>query len=164
VALTLSTTFFILINLVVTPFYLLVIFAPRASLTRRVLGSLWPIALPALVHLVFIILILILLRPDVLGLWRSLYIENGMFSSSTVLFITKIYGFPEFAILHGWVHVLVGDMVLARWAYLDALDRATPSWLISLVALLICLVGPLGAIAYLALRPRYALLTHASPN
>lgn len=158
-ALTLSTIFFILINLVVTPFYLLVILAPRAALTRRILGSVWPIALPALVHTLFILLILILLRPDVLGLWRSLYVENGMFSASTVLFITKIYGFPEFAILHGWVHIVVGDLVLARWAYLDALERLTPTWLISLTALLVCFVGPLGAVAYLALRPRTVSVT-----
>ena len=40
-----STAFFVLINWVVSPFYLLMLIAPRAPLTRRVMASLWPVAL-----------------------------------------------------------------------------------------------------------------------
>lgn len=160
-ALNLSTFFFILINLVVTFFYALIWIAPRAKFTRQVMSSVWPIALPALVHVAFITCIIVILRPDVLGLWRALYIENGMLGTTTVLFISKLYGaYPEYAVLHGWVHIVVGDMVMARWAYLDGLERATPNWLLSLAALLICFVGPLGAVGYLAVRPRYALVAH----
>src|SRR5262245_53035924 len=123
-ALTLSTTFFILSNLAVAPFYLLMLVKPRADLTRRVLGSIWPIALPALVHVAFIAFILMFIRPDVIALWRELYIENGLFSAATIEFLSRMYGtFPEYATLHGWVHLVVGDMVMARWAYLDALER-----------------------------------------
>ena len=156
-ALTLSTTFFILSNLSVAPFYLLMMFAPRAGLTRRVLGSLWPVALPALVHVVFIILIVVLTQPDVLGLWRALYIENGLFGSTTVALLSRMYGtFPEFATLHGWVHIVVGDIFMARWVYLDAFERGTPAWLMALVAILIGFVGPMGVIIYLLIRLRSA--------
>ena len=62
--LTLSTAFFILSNVAVSPFYLLIIIAPRALLTRRVLASLWPVALPALVHVAFILVILVVVRPE----------------------------------------------------------------------------------------------------
>lgn len=155
-ALTLSTTFFVLSTLAVTPFYLLMLLAPRAAFTRRALGSLWPVALPTLVYGLFLLLILLLLRPDVLGLWRALYVENGLFGATTVAFLSRVYGtFPEYATLHGWVHLVVGDMVMARWAYLDALERATPAWLIALVAFLISVVGPLGLLLYLAVRLRY---------
>lgn len=154
-ALTLSTTFFILSNLSVAPFYLLMIVAPRADQTRRVMGSLWPIALPALVHVVFLTLIIILTRPDVIGLWRTLYFDNGLFSPATIEFLSRIYGaFPEFAILHGWVHVVVGDMFMARWAYFDALERGMAAWLVALTAILIGFMGPIGVIAYLIVRFR----------
>jgi hypothetical protein len=157
-ALTLSTIFFILSNLSVAPFYLLMLVAPRANLTRRALGSLWPIAVPALVYVIFAILIIILTRPDVLGLWRSLYIENGLLGSANVVFLSRIYGaFPEFATLHGWVHLVVGDMFMARWAYLDALERGVPSWLMALIATLIGFIGPIGLVIYLLLRLRYVI-------
>jgi hypothetical protein len=156
VALTLSTIFFILSNLAVAPFYLLVIVAPRAELTRRLLGSLWPIAVPALVHVVFVTLIILLTRPDVIGLWRALYIENGLFSPTTIEFLSRTYGaFPEFATLHGWVHLVVGDMIMARWTYLDALERGL-AWLIALTAVLIAFIGPIGVIIYLIFRLRYS--------
>jgi ABA4-like protein len=148
--------FFIVSNLSVAPFYLLMMVAPYAGFTRRVLGSLWPIALPALVHVVFIILIVLLTRPNVLDLWRALYVENGLFSSTTVEFLSRMYGaFPEFATLHGWVHIVVGDMFMARWAYLDAVERTIPAWLIAVMAMLIGFVGPMGVIIYLLLRMRY---------
>ena len=154
--LTLSTAFFILINMVVSPFYLLIVIAPRALLTRRVLASLWPVALPALVHVAFILVILGVVRPDVLGLWRSLYLEHGMLGSTTVTMLSQLYGqFPEYATLHGWVHVVVGDIFMARWAYLDALERGVPSWVMALVAALIAFLGPVGVIVHLIIRPRY---------
>ena len=158
--LTLSTAFFILINLAVSPFYLLMVVSPRASLTRRLMASLWPVALPALVHVAFILVILILARPNVLQLWQSLYVEHGVFGATTVALLSQLYGqYPEYATLHGWVHVVGGDMFMARWAYLDALDRAVPSWRMALVAALIAFMGPVGVIVYLLTRPR---ASHAS--
>jgi hypothetical protein len=78
-----------------------------------------------------------------------------MLSGATVTFISELYGaFPEYAILHGWVHIVVGDMFMARWAYLDALERGAPSWQMAMVALLICFVGPIGVVVYLAMRKR----------
>ena len=154
--LTLTTFFFILINVVVTPFYLLMLIAPRAALTRLLLASMWPVALPALVHVAFILVILFVARPNVLQLWQSLYLEHGAFGPTTVLFLSELYGqFPEYAVLHGWVHVVVGDIFMARWAYLDALERGLPSWLVALVAALIAFTGPVGVITHLVVRPRY---------
>jgi len=120
-------------------------------------------ALPALVHVAFIILIVVLTRPNVLGLWRALYIENGLFSSTTVELLSKMYGtFPEFATLHGWVHIVVGDIFMARWAYLDALERDTPAWLVAFVAVLIAFFGPIGVIVYLLIRLRYVRVGRAA--
>lgn len=157
--LTLSTVFFILINIAVSPFYMLIFFAPRRAMTKQVLKSVWPLVLPALVHVVFIVTIMASSRPDIIGIWRELYIEHGMFGSTTVEFLSQLYGtYPEFAILHGWVHIVVGDMFMTRWAYLDALSRHIPSRTISFVALLIALTGPLGIIGYFVLRPFFTRL------
>ena len=154
--LSLSTVFFVIVNLVVSPFYLLIFIAPRAQVTRRVLASLWPVALPALVHVGFILVIIVVARPNVLQLWQSLYLAHGAFGSTTVLFLSQLYGqFPEYATLHGWVHVVVGDIFMARWAYLDSLERGVPGWLMALVAALIAFMGPVGVIVHLIVQRRY---------
>lgn len=153
--LALTTVFFILSTVVVSVFYTLMLVAPRADLTRRVMASLWPIALPALVHVVFALLIVVIARVDVLALWQQLYLDSGFLTTAAVQFIARTYGDnPHFAILHGWVHLLVGDIFMARWAYLDALDRDLPNWRIALTAIAIGLVGPFGVLLYLALRWR----------
>jgi hypothetical protein len=160
--LTVSTAFFVLSNLSVAPFYLLMLVAPRAALTRRAMASLWPVALPALVYVAFVVVILAESRPDVLGLWRSLYVENSLFGTGAVTLLARLYGtHPEFAVLHGWMHLAVGDLFIARWMYLDAVDRTIPAWQIALAALLIGFLGPIGLAVYLlrrlaALRPRFA--------
>ena len=47
---------------------------------------------------------------------------------------------------------------MARWAYLDALERAVPSWRMALVAALIGFMGPVGVTVYLLIRPRWPAL------
>jgi hypothetical protein len=154
----LSLTFFILSNFSVAPFYLMMMAAPRARRTHILMYSLWPVALPALVYVIFLVLILSFTRPDVLGLWGELYIEKGLFNSSTIVFLSDMFGrFPELAILHGWVHVVVGDIFMARWAYLDAVERNTPGMLIAIVAFLIAFIGPVGLVIYLIVRRGYRL-------
>jgi hypothetical protein len=121
----------------------LIIAGPRARLTHRVLASLWPLALPALVHIAFILVILLVARPNILQLWHSLYLEHGLFGSTTVTLLSQLYGqFPEYATLHGWVHVVVGDIFMARWAYLDALERGVPNRGMAFVSALIAFFGP----------------------
>lgn len=161
----LSTVFFILINIVVSPFYLLILVAPRGTGTGKALKSGWPLALPAFVHVAFIVTIIAFSHPDIIGIWRELYIDHGMFSSTTVEFLSQLYGmYPEFAILHGWVHIVVGDMFMTRWAYLDALSRHLPSWMISFVALLIAFTGPLGIICYFVIRPFFTQMNVSEPT
>ena len=153
--LALSTTFFILSTLSVVPFYLLMLVAPNGHRTRRVMGSLWPVIVPVAVYAIFVVLILVIARPDVLGLWQELYIGKGLFSTSTVEFLSDMYGrFAEFAVLHGWAHILVGDMFMARWAYLDAVERAVKPWVVALIVALIGFMGPIGVLVYLAIRGR----------
>lgn len=149
----LSTIFFIAITLSVMPFYTLMILAPGDSKTHQVMASLWPITVPVVVYVVFLLLIVLILRPDVLGLWRELYVARGLFGKSTILFLSEMYGrFPEYAVLHGWAHLLVGDMFMARWVFLDATQRAVKRPLTAVIIALIGFVGPVGVLAYLPVR------------
>lgn len=61
-----------------------------------------------------------------------------------------------YATLHGWVHVVVGDLFMARWAYLDGVEQNAPGWMLALISLMIGFVGPLGVITYVLIRPRFA--------
>jgi hypothetical protein len=51
-----SVGFFVLMNLVAAVLYLLMAFLPNAAITRRMMGSLWSIALPAIIHTAYIVL------------------------------------------------------------------------------------------------------------
>ncbi len=146
----LSTIFFIAITLSVIPFYSLMIFAPGSSRTQRIMASLWPITMPVGIYVLFLLLIVLILRPDVLGLWRELYITRGLFNHSTVQFLSEMYGrFPEYATLHGWAHLVVGDMFMARWVFLDATQRAVKRPITAVIIALIGFVGPVGVLVYL---------------
>ena len=158
----LSALFFVAITISVMPFYTLMIFSPGGSLTQRVVASLWPITVPVVIYVLFLLLIVLLLRPDVLGLWRELYITKGLFGSATVQFLSEMYGrFPEYAALHGWAHLLVGDMFMARWVFLDATERAVKRPITAVIIALIGFVGPVGVLVYLPVR---RLLAVRSPD
>ena len=155
-ALSLSIFFFILINLAITPFYLLIVAFPHWKNTRKYVGSLWSIGLPVIIYLLFILAIIFLLKPDVIGLWKSLYVETGMFSKTAIELLSKLYGnYPEYTTLHGWVHIVIGDMFMARWAYIDAIERNIESWKISIASILIVFMGPIGIGIYLLIRKRW---------
>ena len=146
----LSTLFFIAITVSVMPFYTLMIFAPGNGRTQRIMTSLWPIAVPVVIYVLFLLLIVLLLRPDVLGLWRELYVTRGLFGNSTVQFLSEMYGrFPEYAVLHGWAHLVVGDMFMARWVFLDASQRVVKRPITAVIIALIGFVGPVGMLVYL---------------
>ena len=149
----LALTFFILSSLAVAPFYLAMIFAPRRQTTRRLIGSTWSVALPAGLYMVYLALVVGLLQPDVVGMWRAFYLESGFFSAAAIRFLSSAFGeHVALAVLHGWVHVVVGDLFMARWAFLDAITRDTPRWQIPLVALLTAFLGPIGVVVHLVTR------------
>jgi len=65
--------------------------------------------------------------------------------------IAALLGTPEGATI-GWVHFLAFDLFVGRWAYLDSRERGLSPWAMAPVLLLILMFGPLGLLAYLALR------------
>ncbi|MFP2904887.1 ABA4-like family protein [Pyxidicoccus sp. 3LFB2] len=124
-------------SLAVMPFWALMILLPRAQVTSRVMRS--PVG-PALFALLYTALVLprlgellpLLMQPKLPG-------------------VAALLGTPEGATI-GWVHFLAFDLFVGRWAYLDSRERGVSPWLMAPVLLLTLLVGPLGLVAYLALR------------
>jgi apolipoprotein N-acyltransferase len=121
----------------VMPFWALMVLLPRARVTHAVMRT--PLA-PALFALLYAALALprmgallpLLARPDLPA-------------------IAALLGSPEGATI-GWVHFLAFDLFVGRWAYLDAQERGLSPWMMAPVLLLMLMFGPLGLLAYLALR------------
>ncbi len=88
-----AVAFFLLMNLVASVLYLLMAFLPRAAITRRVMGSLGSIAIPALIHTTYLILWMAL-QPPSLNQLPKLYAEPQMFGQAGVEFLARALGTP----------------------------------------------------------------------
>lgn len=128
---------FELSGLTVLPFWLLMIGAPRAGLTRRLMGTL---AAPGVAALLYAVLVLPRV-PELLPLLARP--ELGP--------ITALLGTPTGATI-AWVHFLSFDLFVGRWLYLDAGERGLPFWFVSPLLALTLLFGPLGLLSYVTLR------------
>jgi hypothetical protein len=128
---------FTISNLVVMPFWLLMIFAPRWLWTNKIMEQLWPIVIPALIYAGLLLTqlggdISALLNPSLAG-------------------ITALLAQPQAALI-AWVHFLAFDLFAGRWVYLDSRQRRVSAWLASPALFLILMAGPLGFLIYLLLR------------
>lgn len=127
-------------NLVVMPFWLLMIFLPHWKFTKRVLSS--PlIALPT--ALLYVALVL----PQAFSLAGSL-------SNPSLAGITRLLSTSE-AVLIAWAHFLTFDLLTGRWAFLESRAQNFNAWLMAPILFLILMLGPLGFVLYLILRYAY---------
>lgn len=131
------STLFSLSSLLVMPFWLLMLFAPGASITHRLLRS--PlVALPPAIGYALLVLPRIgavlpaVLRPELSS-------------------IAPLLGSHEGATI-AWLHFLSFDLFVGRWVFLDARERGLRWYVTSPVLFFVLMLGPLGFAAYLALR------------
>jgi len=130
-------TLFKIANAAVIPFWLLMIFAPRWSVTQRVMNSLWPILVMAAVYAVLVIPRLpavfpVVLKPELPAVQALL----GSVDGATI----------------GWVHYLAFDLFVGRWAYLESRARDLSVWLMGPVLFLTLMLGPCGFLLYCGVR------------
>lgn len=61
-------------------------------------------------------------------------------------------------LLAGWLHYLAFDLLVGRWEAADAAERRVPAWLVAPCMALTFMFGPVGWLAYCAVRrlPRAA--------
>jgi hypothetical protein len=128
---------FELSNLVVLPFWALMILAPTWSFTRRIVGSPWIVAPPALIYRVVLLPVAAMVLPAV--------------ANPVPAEIASMLGTPTGTAL-AWAHFVAFDLFVGRWIHIDSRNRRYSPWWVSPTLLLTLLVGPVGLLTYLLVR------------
>jgi hypothetical protein len=135
-------TIFSLGNLVILPFWVLMIFAPRWEWTRRIMGSAWVAAPPAVLYVAMFGALL-------MGVGGGLAFDFGAFGSAAG--VAALLGDP-FGATVGWMHFLAFDLFVGRWIYLDSQARGLSPWLVGPILFFTLMAGPVGFLAYLVVQ------------
>ena len=125
-------------NIIVMPFWALMIFAPHWSWTKRILASLWVIVPSAVLYLVMVV-------PNLT------YIFSSLVSRPTAAGIAALMSDPLAATI-SWTHFLVIDLFIGRWIYLDGHERKLTAWIVSPILFIAYNFSPIGLLLYLAAR------------
>lgn len=128
---------FSLSNLLILPFWLLMIFAPKWRGTQRIMQSPLIILGPALLYLALVLpriggIFPVVLQPSLSKVVALLGTEDG----ATI----------------AWAHFLAFDLFVGRWVYLDSRERDIHPLLIGPILFLVLMLGPIGFLLYLAMR------------
>ena len=128
---------FQLSNLLVIPFWVLMISLPRWQWTQRIIGS-HAIILPiALLYSVLVVPNFASILPDL--------------ANPTLPVIQQLLG-SDAGATTAWIHFLAFDLWTGRWVFLDAQSAGIPVWGKSLVLIAVFMAGPFGLLLYLSLR------------
>jgi hypothetical protein len=119
----------------VLPAWLLLAVAPGWSWTQRIVHAIW---IPALLGLAY-----------AFALSSGSPVEGGSFFSlaGVMLFFTD-----PWAATAGWIHYLAFDLFVGAWQVRDARRNQIPHGLLLPCLIATLMLGPLGLLAYLALR------------
>lgn len=115
--------------------WLILLVAPRWTVTRKVILS---GAVPLLLSAAYLILI-------VLFFGRA---EGGFGSLAEVM---KLFT-NEWAALAGWIHYLAFDLLVGIWEVKDAGKRGISHWFVIPCLILTFMLGPIGFLLYCVLR------------
>ena len=130
-------TFFQLSNLLVVPFWLLMILLPHWRWTKRIMQSLWIVVPVAFFYAILVA--------------GDFTVLLGELASPSLTAIAALLGTPEGALI-GWLHFLAFDLFVGRWAYLDSRAHGFSAWFVSPILFFVFMFGPLGLLLYLAMR------------
>jgi Domain of unknown function (DUF4281) len=131
------TLLFRLSNLLVMPFWALMILLPRWRWTVRILRSPFVSAAPALLYAALVL-------PWLGTIWPAI-------ARPTIGGVATLLGSPEGATI-AWAHFLAFDLFVGRWIYLDCQERRLSPLLMAPVLFLTLMLGPFGFLIYLVLR------------
>src|SRR5882762_6162065 len=131
------TLLFRVSNLLVLPFWALIILLPRWRWTARIMRSPFVSAAPALLYAALVL-------PRLSTIWPAI-------SRPTLTGIAALLGSPEGATI-AWIHFLAFDLFIGRWIFLDSQERRLSALLTAPVLFLTLMLGPLGFLIYLVLR------------
>ena len=130
-------TLFKLSNLLVFPFWVLMLLLPRWRWTERIMRSPFVAASPALLYALLVLPRLpehlpSLLRPELHEIANLLCSQAGTTIS--------------------WAHFLTFVLFVRRCIYLDSRRRGVSAWFMAPILFLTLLLGPLGFLLHLCLR------------
>lgn len=132
-------TLFSAVNLSVMPAWALLIFAPNWRGTTAIVHSMF---YPLLLGGVYIA-----------GLIGTIFLGMGAEGAgfTTIEAVRQIFA-SDMGVVVGWAHFLVFDLFVGAWEARDARRRGFSHWLLIPCLLLTFMFGPVGLVAYLALR------------
>jgi hypothetical protein len=113
---------------------LLALFPHRRLVTEVVTGT----AVPALFAIAYTAIV-IAVFPKASGSFNTL--------SGVALLFTN-----PWLLLGGWLHYLAFDLLIGTWEARDSIERGVPRWLLVPCLFLTLMFGPLGWLAYVAVR------------
>src|SRR5215813_14174934 len=128
---------FAICSYLVLPFWALMIFLPRWSVTRRIMKTPLSAALPAVFYAALVL-------PRLVEVWTIV-------SRPDLPGIAGLLGSPAGATI-AWLHFLAFDLFVGRWIYLDSRERGLSAWLMAPVLYLTLMLGPCGFLLYLLVR------------
>jgi len=127
------------VNMSVLPAWLLLILAPKWTVTDKVVHSmLYPLIL-GIIYIGGFAMMLLAVHGSAEGNFTSIEGVRALFSTDA-------------GILIGWTHYLVFDLFVGAWEARDAKRRGFNHWLLIPCLFFTFMTGPLGLILYLFLR------------
>lgn len=125
---------FSLANVLAIGGWLLLIIAPRSRRATTIAGTVIPL----------------LLSGAYLGL-LAFHWSDSRGGFSTLQAVGELFSNP-WLLLAGWVHYLAFDVFVGTWETRDAVEHGLSRWLVTPCLLLTFLFGPIGLLAYHAVR------------
>jgi hypothetical protein len=130
---------FLALNMLVVPGWALLVFLPRAAVTKTVVHSaLYPVALG---------LIYVICLVAALAFGQS----TPTADMTSLAGIMALFAHPN-GVMTGWTHYLVFDLFIGAWIARDAQRRGVPHLAAVPCMLLTFIFGPVGLLLYLLLR------------
>lgn len=130
-------TVFELSNLLVLPFWVLMVLLPFWTVTRRIMASPWVAAPPAILYLITLLPVAGMVLPEV--------------ANPVPARIAALLGTPTGTAL-AWTHFVAFDLFVGRWIYNDSRSRGYSALWVSPILVLTLLLGPVGLLVYLTAR------------
>lgn len=132
-------TIYLLLNASVVPAWALLVFLPRAAITRQIVHSgLYPLILGTFYIICF-----------ALNMFFGFAAEGGNFN--TISGVSQLFSHPN-GVLIGWSHYLVFDLFVGAWIGRDSQRRGVPHLAAIPCMLLTFIFGPVGLLCYVLLR------------
>jgi hypothetical protein len=130
-------------NILVLPFWVLMILLPRWAVTQRIISS-------PLIALPTALLYAALVLPQAGSLL-------GTLANPSLGDIAKLLGTPQAALI-AWAHFVTFDLLAGRWAYLESRTRNYRALVMAPVLFFILMLGPFGFLLYLIVRAGYSFV------